>query len=236
MPAWNQVVNEFDAVPPNEKADWLQSKLVESLRQVGHLRGGRHVLLYASAFLQKPQAPPPTTQVTHEDLNGFMSSVYGMNCGRGVTILIHSPGGVTNAAETIVAYLRSKFTDVEVVVPAIAMSAATMIALASDRIVMGRQSQIGPIDPHFITRASGGFSSIGSRSVRSGEKRHQERSEQRAPVGTHPRFNRPGATTGGLPCARIRRAHGGAVAGEVHVQGPAQTQGSRMGEGCSEAF
>lgn len=111
--------------------------------------------MYASAFLQKPQAPPQTLQITHEDLNGFMSVVYGMDFSRGLTLLIHTPGGVTNAAETLVSYIRTKFSDVEVVVPAFAMSAGTMIALSGDRIVMGRQSQLGPIDPQMPVPPTG---------------------------------------------------------------------------------
>lgn len=85
--------------------------------------------------------------ITFEDINGLMSVIYEMDCTRGLTLILHTPGGMTNAAESVVAYLRSKFTDVEVIVPALAMSAGTMIALGSDRIVMGRQSQLGPIDP-----------------------------------------------------------------------------------------
>lgn len=45
------------------------------------------------------------------------------------------------------AYLRSKFDSIESIIPAFAMSAGTMISLATDRIIMGRQSQLGPIDP-----------------------------------------------------------------------------------------
>jgi len=104
-------------------------------------------MFYASSWLQKYFAPPATTQITHEDINGFMALVHGMNTGAGLTLLLHTPGGVTNAAETIVAYLRSKFASIEVVVPTFAMSAGTMIALGSDRVIMGRQSQLGPIDP-----------------------------------------------------------------------------------------
>jgi len=86
--------------------------------------------------------------ITHEDLHGMMSAVFGVkDCENGLTLVLHTPGGVTNAAESIVAYLRSKFADIEVIVPTLAMSAGTMIALAADRIVMGRQSQLGPIDP-----------------------------------------------------------------------------------------
>ena len=76
-----------------------------------------------------------------------MSVIYGMTWARGLTLLLHTPGGSTNAAETIVAYLRSKFDYIEVIVPTYAMSAGTMISLAADRVVMGRQSQLGPIDP-----------------------------------------------------------------------------------------
>jgi hypothetical protein len=79
-----------------------------------------------------------------------MSTLYGMQWDKGLCLVLHTPGGVTNAAESIVAYLRSKFTDLEVIVPTFAMSAGTMISLASDRIVMGRQSQLGPIDPQFF--------------------------------------------------------------------------------------
>jgi membrane-bound ClpP family serine protease len=51
------------------------------------------------------------------------------------------------ATQSIVDYLRSKFTKFEVIVPTYAMSAGTMMALASDVIVLGNQSQLGPIDP-----------------------------------------------------------------------------------------
>lgn len=76
--------------------------------------------------------------------------MYGMTWTKGLTLILHTPGGVTNAAETLVAYLRSKFNDIEVIVPTYAMSAGTMISLAANRIVMGRQSQLGPIDPQFL--------------------------------------------------------------------------------------
>ncbi len=43
--------------------------------------------------------------------------------------------------------MRQKYDDVRVFVPLAAMSAATMWCLASDQIVMGKHSQLGPIDP-----------------------------------------------------------------------------------------
>lgn len=79
-----------------------------------------------------------------------MSVLHGMDWDKPLTLILHTPGGITNAAETIVRYLRSKVSRIEVIVPAYAMSAGTMMSLASDLIVMGRQSQLGPTDPQMM--------------------------------------------------------------------------------------
>jgi hypothetical protein len=85
-------------------------------------------------------------QISPEDINGLMSVMHGMDWSKHLTLVLHTPGGVTNATETIVEYLLQKFNQIEVIVPTFAMSGGTMIALASNKIVMGRQSQLGPID------------------------------------------------------------------------------------------
>lgn len=153
MGSWKDVRNAFDALVAggDETAinGWVQGENSSSLEAISRLRG-KPVIAYASAFLQKPAVPAEMLSITAEDLNGFMSAIYGMDCTGGLTLVLHTPGGVTNAAETIVAYLRSKFPTIDVIVPTFAMSAGTMLALASDRIVMGRQSQLGPIDPQLV--------------------------------------------------------------------------------------
>ncbi len=148
MPSWNDLLNEVERQPDDAaRGAYLVQRVTASTQGISDRRGGRNVIFYASAFLQKPWAPAALLQLTHEEINGFMSVVYGMDCTKGLTLILHSPGGITNAAETVVAYLWSKFPEIEVIVPTFAMSAATMIGLASHRVVMGRQSQLGPIDP-----------------------------------------------------------------------------------------
>lgn len=70
--------------------------------------------------------------------------------GPHLDLILHSPGGSAEAAASIVRYLRTKFTHIRVFVPLAAMSAATMVALAADEIVMGKHSQLGPIDPQLM--------------------------------------------------------------------------------------
>lgn len=147
MPSWSTLVSQFNGIPPEAKADWLTQSQNHALATISKLRDDRHVVVYGSAFLQKPQVPAPWLSITHEDLNGLMAVIHGMTWSRGLTLILHTPGGVTNATESVVDYLRTKFNEVEVIVPAFAMSAGSMISLAADQIMMGRQSQLGPIDP-----------------------------------------------------------------------------------------
>ncbi len=147
MSTWNQLLQEFFAQPETDRAAWIDQHYTQALADLSALRANRNVIVMASAFLSKPDAPPSSLSISPEDINGLMAVVYGMDCDKGLTIVLHTPGGQTNATETIVAYLWSKFSNIEVIVPAFAMSAGTMIALASNKIIMGRQSQLGPIDP-----------------------------------------------------------------------------------------
>lgn len=80
-----------------------------------------------------------------------------MTALREADLILHTPGGAIAAAESVVCYLKSLFgNDIRVFVPQIAMSAGTMIALSSKEIIMGKQSNLGPIDPQF-----GGMSCAG---------------------------------------------------------------------------
>ncbi|WP_166791906.1 hypothetical protein [Methylacidiphilum sp. Yel] len=49
--------------------------------------------------------------------------------------------------DSVVRYLRKSFQHIRAFVPVAAMSAGTMWALAANEIVMGKHSQLGPIDP-----------------------------------------------------------------------------------------
>jgi hypothetical protein len=147
MPSWNELVAEVGAVAPPQRGKWFETKSAEWLQKLSDSRAGRNVLSYGSAFLQKPQFAPVFLQISPEDINGFMAVMRGMDWSKGLTLVLHTPGGISNATETIVEYLHQKFDYIEVVIPTYAMSAGTMISLAADRLLMGRQSQLGPIDP-----------------------------------------------------------------------------------------
>ena len=146
MASWNEILDNIQTLNPQAMAQYLDTLMIDSLKRISQIRKERNVIFYASTFLQKPQIDPMLTQITNEDINSFMAVIHGMDFSKGLVLVLHTPGGITTAAETIVEYLHKKFNYIETIVPTFAMSAGTMIALSTDLIIMGNQSQLGPID------------------------------------------------------------------------------------------
>lgn len=144
MASWSELLAEFQA---RKDPNWLDKKLKERLGAISKHRGDAAVIFYASAFLQKAV---DNVSITREDINGFMNALYEAPTDKGLVLMLHTPGGDPNAVESIVEYLHSKFNRIDVVVPYLAMSGGAMISLASDLLVLGKQSQLGPIDPQFV--------------------------------------------------------------------------------------
>ena len=150
MPNWGEVLSEIQSVQVGNPLDIIRRKYLDVMYQYT----GRNVIAYYSGFLQKPDN---SGAIDDNDKNAFMQTVYGLDKSMGLDLILHTPGGNTAATESIVHYLKSIFgKDIRAFIPQMAMSAGTMIALSCKEIVMGKQSNIGPIDPQF-----GGMSCAG---------------------------------------------------------------------------
>lgn len=124
----------------------MRKEKMQSVCSITH----RNLICYISAWLQSSQ-PNPEMQINDNDMNGLMNAISGLEDKTiGLDIMLHTPGGVVTATESIVKYLRKIFNmDIRVIVPHMAMSAGTMIACSCKEIIMGKQSSLGPIDPQY---------------------------------------------------------------------------------------
>ena len=156
MSTWGEQLRElYDlkkagaARPPRPGApsphDQLRRKYLKKLSDYT----GRATVLYATCWLEnKPVPNDEALSLTLGDQQGFMEAMSNI-AERELDLILTSPGGSPEAAEAIMGYLRTRFDHIRAVVPVAAMSAATMMALACDEILMGAHSQLGPIDPQF---------------------------------------------------------------------------------------
>ncbi len=162
MPIWSEILQELGDVPQGQSPDFdkVRRRYLHDLSQ--HTK--RNVILYASGWLQKDSAPDVLISINDEDMQAFMEVCYKLE-GEKLDLIIHSPGGSPEATEAIVSYLRSRFSDIRVVVPQLAMSAATMIACAADQIVLGKHSSLGPIDPQILIPTSFGLRAVPAQAI-----------------------------------------------------------------------
>jgi hypothetical protein len=117
---------------------------------------GRPCIIYATACTTPAkQLPPGALQIDFSDKIGFYEVTQSLSANP-VDLILHSPGGSAEAAESIVESLRAKFPHVRVIVPSFAKSAATMMSMSADEILLDDDAELGPIDPQMQT--ANGFS------------------------------------------------------------------------------
>lgn len=162
MPTWSEVLTELKLEGAKGNPIPFDSVRRKYLKEMSE-HSGRNVILYASAFTQKSGAPG-LLSVTEEDVQGMMEVSHNLE-KKPVDLIIHSPGGSPEAAEGIVEYLHAQFPEVRVIVPQIAMSAATMIACSGTSIVMGKHSNLGPVDPQLIINGPNGPTSNPAKAI-----------------------------------------------------------------------
>lgn len=97
------------------------------------------------AYLANPNASP--NFIDHNDpvfLNDLLENVGDTDV---LDVIIDSPGGEANVTEKLAIMCREHCKVLRAIIPNSAKSAATMWAIACDKILMGYLSEIGPIDP-----------------------------------------------------------------------------------------
>lgn len=145
MPNWKTLAGEVQAA--GSTYDVIRRNYLSKL----HALTGRNVIVYYSGWLQKAALQRlgyTGFALDDADKNGLMATIHELDRTKGLDLFLHTPGGDAAATESLVDYLRSMFnTDIRAVVPQLAMSAGTMIALACREIIMGKHSSLGPIDP-----------------------------------------------------------------------------------------
>lgn len=149
MPNWAEVTQEIQ-----QRQAQLQQQAAQLQQQAGQLLGlantaisavrqaylkklqertGRNIIAYYSGFLSKNIQG---SEINDEDKNGFMMTVHKLDRSKGLDLIIHTPGGGITSTQSIVDYLHKMFRknrdsvpDIRAIVPQIAMSAGTMIAV-----------------------------------------------------------------------------------------------------------
>jgi len=89
------------------------------------------------------------------DVPAFGDALMSLGDVDELDLIINSPGGDGTVAEKIIELCRAYCKEFKVIVPNRAKSAATVVALGADEIIMGYCSELGPIDAQVPIVVSG---------------------------------------------------------------------------------
>lgn len=111
-------------------------------REIEKLRG-RPLIVYATS-----SRPNASGAMAPDALPHFLDQILALpkDCKQ-ADLLVVSNGGAPTVAWRIMSLLREKVSHVGVLVPQAAFSAATLLALGADEIVMHPCGNLGPVDP-----------------------------------------------------------------------------------------
>ena len=155
MSSWNSILEEIVGLNRPDAFDIVRREKMKAVQEVT----GRPLIVYATDFITpspfKAQAAGNLMSISLADKDGFDEVTRNLPKDSKIDILLHSPGGSAEATESIVALLRDRFSHIRFIIPNVAKSAATMLAMSGEQLVMDDRSELGPTDPQMIFTQEG---------------------------------------------------------------------------------
>ena len=140
----------------------VQKSLIEKIEKQRDSR----VLVYMTS-----DRPPFNTSIAEDEVRLMYDHLLALDKLEQkrdrLDLFLYSRGGNVSVPWRLVSMFREFFDEFNVLVPYKAYSAATMIALGADKVVMGRKAELGPIDPTVSSSNGGTLQSVSVEDVSS---------------------------------------------------------------------
>jgi len=151
-PAFMEILNELNV---NQNQLLKRQKLITEIEQAlsDKYHSPNRLMSYIMRFGHA------RTSMSTADIPNIETVLNSITGAEQINLVVHSPGGDGTITEKIIDICRSHLAGtnrkLRVIVPNVAKSAATILALGTDEIMMGYTSELGPIDPQVPIVVSG---------------------------------------------------------------------------------
>src|SRR5574341_538990 len=125
----------------------LEAARVRLLRKFEEARGSRAIVLIHRQETLSLLGFPLARYIDIDDSEQVLRAIKLTDPHVPIDLILHTPGGLVLAAEQIALALCRHKAKVTVFVPHYAMSGGTLLAMATDEIVMDDNAGLGPVDP-----------------------------------------------------------------------------------------
>jgi hypothetical protein len=121
----------------------------ELINQIQSVRNSK-IIVYFTGDRQ-----PTGARIAEDAVRYLYEHLVSIGNNKRIDLFIYSRGGDVSVPWRIVSMFREFCDEFSVVVPYKAHSAATLLSLGADKIVMGKKAELGPIDPTLVKMSTG---------------------------------------------------------------------------------
>lgn len=125
----------------------MEARRIRALQEFERGRNSRVILLIHRQESLSLLGIPISRYISIEDSEQVLRAIRLTPPNVPIDLILHTPGGLVLATEQIARALIRHPSKVTVFIPHYAMSGGTMLALASDEIIMDANAVLGPVDP-----------------------------------------------------------------------------------------
>ncbi len=137
----------ISAMQPLLRQRLLEAARTRMIARIEKKRGSRVILLVHRQETMSILGFPVMRYIDVNDSEQVIRAIHMTDSDVPIDIVLHTPGGLVLAALQIARAVKAHPAKVTAFVPHHAMSGGTLIALASDEIVMNSHAVLGPVDP-----------------------------------------------------------------------------------------
>lgn len=132
---YSRIINELQGGTP------VRQNLIKKIQKK---KPGTKVITYITKYGH------PAALINPDDTKPIDDMLRSVGKTQRLELMLHSSGGLAENAKKIVTICRKYCDEFAVIVPDAAKSAATIISLGTDKIIMSDSSELGPTDPQFL--------------------------------------------------------------------------------------
>ena len=133
----------------------LLSMLESNIKKISSLTG-KPTIAYLTGVNKNISSS--LVEISNEDIVQFSNLIEDIPLEvKEVNIVLHSRGGYMKIAKQLVELIRHRFEQVTYIIPQIAHSAATMMCMSADEIIMTPESSLSPFDVQIQSPTTGNY-------------------------------------------------------------------------------
>lgn len=121
----------------------------ELLKKIQEIRDSK-VIVYCTGDRQ-----PTNARIAEDAVRPLYEHLLGIGHNKKIDLFLYSRGGDVSVPWRIVSMFREFCDELSVLIPYKAHSAATLLSIGTDKIIMGKKSELGPIDPTLVRMTAG---------------------------------------------------------------------------------